>query len=286
MLDVWVPMRAASRRDRNQQEHKGLRTHSINPTLSSEHSRIAPTEQTQLRQPPCNHHERTQLTSFLTALSIPALSLSFGKTLATRHSQRALRALARRPRYIPAHDQQPTASSFTSWLSEEHRQTLAQFRQVLLDIQDGTATSDREVQAWFMQRAVQLQGLYQRTPLVVKTLAFQILPLKAIPKMEDLSKPGAMMALVRHVFYRCRERLPWLLSNASLLTLALLIVALLVSHSYLRGKSARLAQEEAYARKMEERRKFLEMYPEGHIVDDPFWRETSVPAGPFRGVKL
>jgi hypothetical protein len=281
MLDAWLSVRAVPRL---KCDHDACNTATLSSRGASATGKIGSAQEPIY----ANSDERARLTSFLTALTVPALSLSVGKAIATRHSQRALRALAHRPRFIPAHElQQQSPGLLTQLLTEEHRQLLAQFRQVINDIHHGTARSDQEVQAWFMERATQLQRLYKRTPLVVKTLAFQILPLKAIPKLDDLSKPGAMMTLVRHIFYRCRDRVPWLLSNASLLTFALLIVILLVTHSYAIGKESRLALEADHARKLEERRKFLEMYPEGKIVDDPFWRETSVPQGqPFRGFKL
>ncbi|ORY82569.1 hypothetical protein BCR37DRAFT_315924 [Protomyces lactucae-debilis] len=129
-------------------------------------------------------------------------------------------------------------------ITDNTKELLADFMQILKDIQSGGKLTGKDLKAFFDAHAKDLKAANDSVPGFVKTLVLKLLPISAIPKMEDLAKPGALMSLIKSVLQVLKTKFPAFVGGSVLSVLSVLIVLLAVWHAYTRGRDERLAQEQ------------------------------------------
>jgi hypothetical protein len=199
---------------------------------------------------PSKSEPEAQQTQIMKLLSAFNLSLMPGKKdVATKDQKKtADAALKGKKKEVKTLSEKLGDTFRVQAVSDNTKQLLADFMQILKDIQSGGKLTGQDLKAFFDAHAKDLKAANDSVPGFVKTLVLKLLPISAIPRMEDLAKPGALMSLIKSVLQVLKTRFPAFVGGSVLSVLSVLIVLLAVWHAYTRGRDERLAHaEEAMA---------------------------------------
>lgn len=126
-----------------------------------------------------------------------------------------------------------------STFNDKTRLLMAEFMQILKDIQSGVPLAGRDLQDFFEKHTADLKTANDSVPSFIKALVLKLLPFSAVPSIEELSKPGALMGLIKSVLQVLRQRFPAFVGGSVLMVMAVVVVMLGVWYTYKRGREER-----------------------------------------------
>lgn len=130
-----------------------------------------------------------------------------------------------------------------STINTKTKELLDDFMQVLKDIQTGAPMAGHDLQDFFERHTRDLKSANDSVPSFIKTLILKLLPISTIPSLEELSKPGALMGLIKGVLQILKGRFPAFVSGSVLMVMAVVIVMLGIWYAFKRGREERELRE-------------------------------------------
>lgn len=126
-----------------------------------------------------------------------------------------------------------------STFNDKTKELMSDFMQILKDIQNGVPLAGKDLQEFFEKHASDLKSANASVPTFVKTLVLKLLPISAIPSIEELSRPGALMSLIRTVLSVLKTRFPAFVGGSVLSVMAVMVVMLGLFYAFKRGREER-----------------------------------------------
>lgn len=133
-----------------------------------------------------------------------------------------------------------------STFNKQTKELISEFLQILKDIQSGVPLAGKDLQAFFEKHATDLKEANDSVPSFVKTLVLKLLPFSAIPTIEELSKPGAVMGMIRAVLQVLKTRFPAFVGGSVLMVMAVAVVMLGLFYAFRRGREERESAEDPF----------------------------------------
>lgn len=130
-----------------------------------------------------------------------------------------------------------------STINDKTKELLSEFVTILKDIQNGVPLAGHDLLAFFEKHTSDLKAANDSVPSFIKTLVLKLLPISAIPSFEELSKPGALMGLIKGVLQVLKTRFPAFVGGSVLTVMAVVVVMLGLFYAFRRGREEREAQE-------------------------------------------
>lgn len=131
-----------------------------------------------------------------------------------------------------------------STFNDKTKALMSEFLQILKDIQSGVPLAGKDLQNFFEKHATDLKTANESVPSFVKTLVLKLLPFSALPSIEELSRPGAIMALIKTVLQVLKTRFPAFVGGSVLMVMAVVIVMLGLFYAFKRGRDDREGPED------------------------------------------
>lgn len=126
-----------------------------------------------------------------------------------------------------------------STMSAHTKQLMTEFVQILRDIQSGAPLAGQDLLNFFDKHTQDLKQANDSVPHFIKALVLKLLPVSTLPTLADLSKPGALLGLIKSVLQVLKQRFPAFIGSTVLMVLAVLIVMLGLFYAYKRGRDER-----------------------------------------------